>query len=75
MTILEGLLIIIVAMQQGFYMWQINKLVNKLMSRDYHTYHQSVAPPQALTGFRVQLPQETEVDHLKELNDMIKPPF
>lgn len=75
MTILEGLLICIVAMQQGFYMWQINKLVNKLMSRDYHTYHQSVTPPPVMGGFRVQLPQDDTNDILKELNNTIKPPF
>lgn len=61
------LLVVIVALQQGFYMWQVNKLVNKLMSRDFHSYTHTVNPP-APQGFHIQLPQEEEHDRLKELN-------
>lgn len=69
------LLIIIVVVQQGFFMWQINKLVNKLMSKDFHSYNHTVAPPQTFNGgFTVQLPDEGP-DRLQELNRSFNAPL
>ena len=28
-----------------FYNWQVHKLLDKLMSRDYRDYHTTIAPP------------------------------
>lgn len=60
-----GLFVFIVA-QQGFYMWQLQKLVNKLMSKDFYSYNQTVNPPKPL-GFKVDV-SDVGPDPVKELN-------
>ena len=68
-------LIMIIIAQQMFFMWQVNKLVNKLMSRDFHSYAQTIKPPEHnLGGFTVQLPDEGH-DRLAELNRSIQMPL
>lgn len=66
-VVVIGLALIIVA-QQGFFMWQINKLVNKLMSKDFFSYNQTVNPPKPL-GFKI--PLHEGADPAKELNKML----
>ncbi len=56
----------ILGLQQGFYMWQVQKLINKLMSRDFASYQHTASPPKT-QGFTVQLPDEG-FDRVKELN-------
>ncbi len=65
---------VIIVFQQVFFMWQVNKLVNKAMSRDFHSYAQTVAPPKPLGGFHIQLPEQPELDRLKELNNSLNMP-
>lgn len=68
------LLIGLLLCQQGFYMWQTHKLLNKLMSRNYVEYSQVVQGPQPMAGFNVQLPGEEEQlenDRVKQLNHMM----
>lgn len=69
-----ALLIILLIGQQGFYMWQTHKLLNKLMSRNYVEYSQVAQGPQPMTGFNLQLPDEEEQlenDRVKQLNHMM----
>lgn len=67
--------------QQWFYLKQIQKLVDKIMSGSYAQYSQSQAhvnesmKPQALTGFHVPLPQDGEFDELSQLNARIRSPL
>ncbi len=69
MTIEVVILSAIVVGQQAFYMWQVHKLINKLMSRDFFSYKQTLTPPQP-NGFHIQLPDEG-IDRLKELNNQL----
>lgn len=39
-----GCLILLIAGQQLFYSWQIQKLVDKVMSRNYHEYVKATEP-------------------------------
>lgn len=43
--ILDLILIAIIVAQQGFYLWQIQKLLDKAMSRSYTEYTQAKRPP------------------------------
>lgn len=54
-------------LQQVFYMWQIQKLTNKLMSRDFAEYSY-VAKPKPLPGFTVPLPNKDEFMSEAEVN-------
>lgn len=57
-------LIVAAAYQQWFYTRQIQKLVDKLMSRSYHEYKNATAPPV------VRLPPEAEPpEDLRPLQD------
>lgn len=44
--LLTLVLISLLALQQGFYMWQIQKLINKVMSKSFYDYQISSAPPE-----------------------------
>ena len=74
-------LMVVIVFQNWFYLKQIQKLVDKVMSGSYATYTQGQAfvneslKSQQPTGFNVQLPQQEEMDELAQLNAMIKPPF
>lgn len=72
--VIIGLLLFIVIGQQVFFMWQIQKLVNKLMSRDFHSYNHTVSPPPIMGGFNVQLPDDGP-DRIQELNRSFKMPL
>jgi len=79
MTIEHVLLVVscvIIVFQQVFFMWQVNKLVNKAMSRDFHSYAQTMTPPKPkdLGGFHIQLPEQEGLDRLKELNNSLNMP-
>jgi hypothetical protein len=55
--ILFAVLVAVIIFQHIFYSWQIHKLVNKLMSRNYFEYEQSLKPQDV----RIKLPTENEV--------------
>ena len=68
-------MILIILAQQVFFMWQLHKLMNKLMSRDFHSYAQTLNPPKhQYGGFHVQLPDEGP-DRIEELNKSIQMPL
>jgi hypothetical protein len=56
-TVIIAVLILIIAFQAAFYSFQINKLLNKLMSRNYFEYEQANKPQDV----KVQLPKPDEV--------------
>ena len=62
MTDSAFILILILANIAQFIFWSIQnqKLVNKLMSRNYHEYEQ-VTKPQDPRGFKVQIPTDEEL--------------
>jgi hypothetical protein len=73
-------LVAVIAFQQWFYVMQIHKFTDKIMSGNYATYAQTQAflqenKPQGPQEFRVQLPQHEEYDELAQLNAMLKPPL
>lgn len=53
--------------QQCFYLWQIHKLTNKLMSRDFAEYTY-VTKPKPMPGFAVNLPDKDEFMSEAEIN-------
>jgi hypothetical protein len=59
--------------QQGFYMWQTHKLLNKLMSRNYAEFAQVSRPAPDMMGMRVESPDIEDVEDLRALQDMIRP--
>jgi hypothetical protein len=72
-TMIILVLVLLLIGQQCFYMWQTQKLLNKIMSRNYVEYAQvnSSLGPKPEQGFRVQLPDPTEDQRIKELNQMM----
>ena len=68
-TIVLGLVILNV-LQFVFWTWQINKLVDKLMSRNYAEYV-SVTKPVETSMSSVQLPVKDDDDVLQDLNRML----
>lgn len=75
-------LIAFVGFQQWFFLKQIQKLVDKVMSGNYSAYSQgqafvneSLKAPAPAQGFNVQLPQDGEFDELSQLNAMLRPPL
>lgn len=60
-------LIALLFLQQVFFMWQVHKLTNKLMSRDFAEYSY-VAKPKPLPGFSVPLPNKDEYMSEAEVN-------
>lgn len=55
-----------------FWSSQNQKLVNKLMSRNYHEYEQVNKPPEP-RGFKVQMPSEEELsmpDETRIMNEI-----
>jgi len=68
-TIVLGLVILNV-LQFVFWTWQINKLVDKLMSRNYAEYA-SVTKPVETSMSSVQLPVKDDDDVLQDLNRML----
>lgn len=69
------LLVFLLLAQQGFYMYHMQKLVNKIMSRSYADYvankvypEQVKAQEKQLNGFNVQLPNtqdEEPIDFIR----------
>jgi hypothetical protein len=58
--LLEITLLGLLVYQQVYYSRQIHKLIDKLMSRNYHEYKQAERPPEP---FKVKLaPEETPED-------------
>lgn len=43
-----------------FWSYQVQKLINKMMSKSYYEYEQVKSPPKA-RGFSVQIPSEEEM--------------
>lgn len=69
-----GVLVILLIVQQGFYMWQTHKMLNKLMSRNYVEYAQTqnAYGPKKQNGFSVQLDSPDDgPDRITELNRMM----
>lgn len=68
------LLVCLIVIQQCFYSWQINKLINKAMSKNYAEYEQvkTLAAKQKVVqgGINIQLPKDDKVDHAKNLNSL-----
>lgn len=64
-------LVILLIIQQCFYMWQTNKLVNKLMSRNYGEY---LATEQSIKSqpniIKMQVPVDDGPDQVQTLNRM-----
>lgn len=62
--VIIGILLLCLVMQQGFYMIQMNKLINKIMSRNYAEYQTVQNPPMSQpmmqNGFTVELPDDLE---------------
>lgn len=54
--------------QYLFWTWQVHKLIDKLMSRNFAEYIQVTKP--ADTSIKVQLPEDNE-DQLDTLNRML----
>lgn len=52
-------LLSLLSVQQAFYMWQIQKLVDKLMSKSYTDYTSAKNPPKEV---KVQVPAEPPED-------------
>lgn len=72
-------LVAVIVFQQWFYVMQIHKFTDKIMSGNYATYAQTQAFLQenkhGPQEFKVQLPQDEGLDELAQLNAMLKPPF
>lgn len=69
-----GVLVVLLITQQGFYMWQTQRLLNKLMSRNYVEYAQTqnAYVNKTQNGFSVKIPMEDEgPDRVSELNKMM----
>ncbi len=69
MTIETSIIIGLVALlfaQQGFYMWQVHKLTNKLMSRDFAEYVHIQKPRPSVIA--VPIPDKDEYMSETELN-------
>lgn len=69
-------LVVLIILQQGFYLWQIHRLLNKVMSKNYAEYShvEKFKPP--TNGFHIKLPTEDfGQDELADLNNSIRPPF
>lgn len=60
---LDLCLVLVIAVQQWFYMRQVQKLVDKLMSRSYTEYITAQKPP-----LRVEVPTEAPED-LRSLSE------
>lgn len=56
----ELALVVLLVVQQAFYMWQIHKLMNKLMSRNYFDYEASKPKMPAKRKEVMQVPEDTE---------------
>ena len=70
MTIETSIILGLVALlflQQGFYMWQVHILTNKIMSRDFAEYTH-VAKPKPLPGMVIPLPDKDEYMTEAEVN-------
>lgn len=65
-SIILGLIGLLFA-QQAFYLWQIHKMTNKLMSRDFAEYSY-ISKPKPLTGFAVPIPDKDEYMSEVEVN-------
>lgn len=59
LTIVCALELGVIVVTHWFYSRQIHKLLDKLMSRDYQTYHATVAPPKKET---IRIPTEVPED-------------
>lgn len=73
MIVVAFLSLLLIA-QQGFYMWQVHRMLNKLMSRNYTEYAQvnHVYGPKTQNGFSVPIENEDiGPDRVKELNRMM----
>lgn len=71
--IIIWMLVGILLVQQVFYSWQIHKMLNKVMSKNYAEWAQveGMIKPQE-TGFRVKLDEiDPEQDPVRQLNKMI----
>ncbi len=64
------ILIGFILVREGFHMWYMHKLVNKLMSRDFFSYNQVMNPPKVSKGFTVNI-DDPEIDRVKELNSSL----
>lgn len=72
-VIITVLLMMIVG-QHVFYSFQVHKLLNKVMSRDYAEYRATQefkSAPVYPQGIQVKLPDEAEQEDLRALNQMI----
>ena len=50
----------LLVIQQVYYLSQVNKLVDKLMSRNYHEYEQAKSQSLPLTASPVVIPEDPE---------------
>ena len=72
---------LIVLFQQGFYSWQIHRLLDKSMSKNYAEYiqanNQKQAAKKPLNDIRIPLGDDVmdQQDELRELNNRLAPPF
>lgn len=68
------LLTILLFLQQCFYMWQTNKLLNKAMSKNYGEYEQIKAyadRTKKQSEIKLQLPKDDVMDSATSLNKML----
>lgn len=73
------LMSVLLLAQQVYYLRQIQKLIDKLMSGTYTTYVQNEVAKlevnKAKDGFRIQLPQDEGLSQLEQLNMILPPPL
>lgn len=74
--ILIVVLALIIVLQQGFYMWQVNKLLNKLMAGNYGQYVQaktySPSPPAMPNEIRVPVNDiDEDAKAMQEINSLL----
>jgi hypothetical protein len=65
MVVVTVLLCAIVVWQQYFYTSQIQKLIDKLMSRDFSDYKRTIDPPKAAPKHQEPLPYPEDMSVLQ----------